>query len=110
MDDSAARGALRATHSRSLDEYSAEPPADAPFVSVIVPARNEQRNVERCVRSILSAAYPSFEVIVVDDHSTDGTGEIARVIAAEDQRLRIVDAPPLPGGWFGKQWACASGA
>lgn len=100
----------RASRSRSIDEYSANAPADAPFVSIIIPARNERRNIERCVRSALSAAYQSFEVVVVDDHSTDGTGEMARGIANEDARLKVIDAPPLPEGWFGKQWACASGA
>jgi chlorobactene glucosyltransferase len=100
----------RASRSRSLDEYSPEAPGDAPFVSIIIPARNERRNIERCVRSALSAAYPSFEVIVVDDHSTDGTGKVARAIAADDPRLKVIDAPQLPDDWFGKQWACASGA
>jgi chlorobactene glucosyltransferase len=59
---------------------------------------------------VLSANYPALEVIVVDDHSTDGTGDIARAIAADDPRLRVVHAPDLPNGWFGKQWACATGA
>jgi chlorobactene glucosyltransferase len=102
--------AARARHSRSLDDVSADAADDAPFVSIIVPARNERRNIERCARSILSSQYPHFEVIVVDDHSTDGTGEIARAIAGQDPRLRVVDAAPLPPGWFGKQWACTNGA
>lgn len=101
---------VRVTHSRSLDEVPADAPADAPLVSVIIPARNERRNIERCVRSVLTAAYPSFEVIVVDDHSTDGTGDVARAIAAEDARVRVVSAEDLPPDWFGKQWACATGA
>jgi chlorobactene glucosyltransferase len=101
---------LRARHSLSLDDVPDAPPADAPRVSVVIPARNESRNIERCARSVLAAKYPNFEVIVVDDHSTDGTGDIARRIAADDSRLRVVDAPPLPEGWFGKQWACATGA
>ena len=63
------------------------------------------------MRSVLRRAhYPPFEVIVVDDHSTDGTGDIARAIAAADSRLRVVTRPTLPAGWFGKQWACATGA
>jgi chlorobactene glucosyltransferase len=101
---------LRFRKSRSLDDVSAERPANAPFVSIVVPARNERRNIERCVSSILATNYPSLEVIVVDDHSTDETGAAARRIAADDARLRVVDAPPLPHGWFGKQWACATGA
>jgi chlorobactene glucosyltransferase len=103
---------VRFSSSRSLDEYPVEPPADAPLVSVIVPARNEARNIGRCVRHLLGAKYPNFEVIVVDDHSTDGTGDIVRAIGKEDGRglVRLLDAPPLPEGWFGKQWACQSGA
>lgn len=92
---------------RSLDEYPVAAPADAPLVSVVVPARNEAHNIARCVRSVLAAEYPSLEVIVVDDHSTDGTAETARAI---DPRVRVVAAPDLPAGWFGKQWACHTGA
>ncbi len=103
-------GLWRARRSRSLDEFSAVAPDDAPFVSVIIPARDERRNIERCVRSVLASTYPYFEVIVVDDHSTDGTGELARAIATDDPRVRVIDAPRLPGDWFGKQWACSTGA
>ncbi len=84
----------------------AERYAGAPLVSIVVPARNEARNIERCVRSILTTTWPNVEVLVVDDHSADGTGAIARKIAAEDARVTVLDAPPLPAGWFGKQWAC----
>ena len=101
---------FRARHSKWLDDVSPDAPADAPLVSVIIPARNERRNIERCARSVLSSHYPRLEVIVVDDHSTDGTGDIAGAIAADDSRLRLVNAPDLPAGWFGKQWACAKGA
>ena len=101
---------FRSLNSRSLDDVPSIAPEGAPLVSVIVPARNEARNIERCVRSVLTSTYPSLEVIVVNDHSTDATGAIARTIAAEDPRLSVVDAPDLPAGWFGKQWACATGA
>jgi glycosyltransferase involved in cell wall biosynthesis len=100
---------LRFRRSRSLDDVSPVVTA-APLVSVVIPARNERRNIERCVRSVLATTYPSLEVIVVDDHSTDGTGDIARAIASTDARLRVIEAPPLPNDWFGKQWACATGA
>ena len=100
---------LRSRESRSLDDVSADAPASAPLVSVIVPARNERRNIERCVASLLASHYPALEVIVVDDHSTDGTGDLARAIGAGDSRLRVIDAPALPSDWFGKQWACATG-
>ncbi len=101
---------LRARHSRSLDEHPATAEPGAPVVSVVIPARNEALNIERCVRSVLASAYPSLEVIVVDDHSTDGTSDIVRAISVTDARLRIVVPPPLPAGWFGKQWACTAGA
>ena len=101
---------LRVRTSRHLGEETDAAPAGAPSVSVVIPARNEARNIGRCMRSALSTTYPSVEVIVVDDHSTDGTGEIARTIATGDTRVRIVDNEPLPDGWFGKQWACENGA
>jgi len=101
---------LRARRSRWLDDVSPDTPSGAPLVSVIIPARNERRNIERCVRSVLGTDYSPIHVIVVDDHSTDGTGDIVREIAAEDSRLRVIEAPSLPIGWFGKQWACATGA
>jgi chlorobactene glucosyltransferase len=98
----------RARDSRSLDDTPAAPPAAPPLVSIVVPARDEARNIERCLRSVLATAYPRVEVIVVDDHSSDGTGALARAIG--DPRLRVLDCPPLPDGWFGKQWACHTGA
>ena len=100
----------RGRDSRSLSEYPASPPLDAPPVSVIIPARNEARNIARCVHSVLAANYPGMDVIVVDDRSSDGTGAIARDIAHADRRVRVIEARPLAEGWFGKQWACAEGA
>ena len=99
----------RMRRSRTLDEEPAAAPEDAPLVSIVVPARNEAHNIERCARSALAARWPRLEVLVVDDHSTDGTGDVARRIAAEDPRLRVVDPEPLPDGWFGKPWVCQAG-
>ena len=101
---------VRASRSRSLDDERAEPPHDAPLVSIVIPARNEARNIAPCVESALASSYPRLEVIVVDDHSTDETSAIAASIAARDPRLRVIVPPPLPNDWFGKQWACATGA
>lgn len=101
---------LRARRSRSLAEHASTVAPNAPSVAIVVPARNEAHNIERCIRSVLAAAYPRLEVIAVDDHSIDGTGDILRTIATADARLRVVVPPPLPDGWFGKQWACAAGA
>lgn len=93
----------------SLTEYSFTVPADAALVSVIVPSRNEAHNIEACVRSILAGSWRNVEVIVVNDHSFDGTGDIARRVAGEDSRVRVIDNPDLPAGWIGKQWACHNG-
>ncbi len=81
-----------------------------PRVSVIVPARNEAAHIGDCVRSIRASTWPDLEVVVVNDGSTDGTRELARDAGSGDVRLTVVDAPPLPAGWFGKQWACQAGA
>ena len=95
--------------SPSLTNYSPVVPDDAPLVSVVIPARDEARNIEGCVRSILASAWRTLEVIVVDDHSSDGTGDIARRLAAEDSRVQVIANPDLPEGWMGKQWACHNG-
>ncbi len=82
-------------------------PTEAPFVSVLVPARNEERTIERCVRSLLQQTYPSFEVLVLDDESEDRTREILGRLAAGNARLRVLSGSPLPRGWVGKCHACA---
>ena len=81
-------------------------PAQGPFVSVLIPARNEALNIEVCIRSLLAQKYPAFELIVLDDQSTDGTRSILDGIRNEDPRLRILSGEPLPSGWLGKHWAC----
>ncbi len=107
---SAPAAALLFGHRLPLREYDPPPPDAAPFVSVIIPARNEAHRIGRCVRSILASSYPSYEVIVVDDRSTDGTGAVVGAIAATDARLCLVTGSEVPGGWFGKPWACRQGA
>ena len=81
-----------------------------PTLSIVVPARNEAENVERCVASLLAQCYPDFEVIVVDDESTDATRPILDGIARAEPRLRVIAGAPLPSGWVGKPWALAQGA
>ncbi|MDB5035849.1 MAG: hypothetical protein JWQ98_3090 [Chlorobi bacterium] len=77
-----------------------------PRVSVLVPARNEERSIERCVRSLLAQEYPAMEVIVLNDDSSDATGKILATIARDDSRLKMIDGATLPAGWIGKNWAC----
>jgi chlorobactene glucosyltransferase len=81
------------------------PLSNTPLISVCVPARNEERNIRACVEAILAQDYPEFEVIVLDDRSTDSTPEILRQIATRDERLKIVHGSDLPKGWVGKPHA-----
>lgn len=73
-----------------------------PLVSIMVPARNEADQIERCVRSLLAQDYPNFEVLVVDDRSEDETADIVERLAKADQRLRLIRINSLPTGWTGK--------
>ena len=81
------------------------PPAEAPLISVCIPARNEERNIRLCVESMLVQDYPNFEIIVLDDRSTDATPEILRQLAARDDVLKITHGSDLPAGWAGKPHA-----
>ncbi len=79
--------------------------ADYPSISVCVPARNEERGIEACLTSVLEQDYPDFEVIVVDDNSTDATLEILKKLAANYDNLTIIRGEPLPSDWHGKPYA-----
>jgi chlorobactene glucosyltransferase len=83
------------------------PPVLFPKVSVLVPARNEEKNIRKCVQSLLAQDYPSFEVLVLDDQSSDGTGAILEEIASHQQGLTVLAGSPAPKGILGKNWACA---
>lgn len=81
-----------------------------PFVSIIVPARDEERAIERSVRALLSQDYSRFEVIVVDDRSTDRTGAILDSLARENERLVVIHGEEPPCEWLGKPWALHQGS
>jgi len=86
-------------------------PARTPLVSVVVPARNEASNIRACVCSLTESDYPGFEVIVVDDRSHDGTGDMVRSMDRGRARsLEVLAGEDLPAGWLGKPWACWQGA
>jgi hypothetical protein len=81
-------------------------PGAPPSVAILIPARNEAARIETCLDAALASRGVDFEVIVLDDHSTDGTAEIVSRRAASDARLRLAAAPSLPPGWNGKPHAC----
>ncbi|MEO6458125.1 MAG: glycosyltransferase family 2 protein [Chloroflexia bacterium] len=108
---------------KAMEAPDSVPPVDAietespgggewPFVSIIVPARNEERNLPRLLPSLLSQKYPAYEVIVVDDKSEDETPDILGEWVARDERLKIVNGVELPReeGWLGKPHAMHQGA
>jgi chlorobactene glucosyltransferase len=83
-----------------------------PFVSVIVPARNEEDNIEKCLLSILMQEYPNFEVVAVDDNSDDQTLKIMKDICSKQafsKKLKVVSLSSKPAGWTGKTWASQQG-
>jgi cellulose synthase/poly-beta-1,6-N-acetylglucosamine synthase-like glycosyltransferase len=85
-------------------------PVSAPRVSIVIAARDEARGIEAALDSVLAQEYPNYEVIVVDDRSSDATPGILARMAARDSRLRVVSVTALPAGWLGKNHALASGA
>ena len=100
---------------RSLGDAQAVAPAPwpagrpAPWVSIIVPLRNERANVDPLLAGLTRQGYPAYEIIVVDDESTDGTGAALAAWAARDPRVRVIPGPPVPPGWTGKNHALWQG-
>jgi Glycosyl transferase family 2 len=82
------------------------PVATVEPISVLIPARDEEQNIRATLEAVLANRGCDFEVIVLDDHSTDRTAEIVRPVAVNDPRVHLEAAPPLPAGWCGKQHAC----
>jgi chlorobactene glucosyltransferase len=76
------------------------------LISILIPARDEAAVIEQSIRSLLTQTYLDYEIILLDDHSADGTAELARTIGQHSPRLRVVAGLPLPAGWLGKNWAC----
>lgn len=81
-------------------------PARCPPLSILIPARHEAKTIGLSVRALLAQRYPDFEIIVLDDHSTDATAHVATSAAGGDPRFRLVLGAALPDGWYGKNWAC----
>jgi chlorobactene glucosyltransferase len=96
-------------------EPRTEPPEEAltdqlPLISVIIPARNEARNIRRCIQALLRQTYPHYELIVVDDRSSDETPYLLARLAQADARLQIISGTELPESWAGKPHALVQGS
>lgn len=81
-------------------------PDGSVLVSVLVPARNEAPVIAQTVQRLLRQTHTNFELLLLDDHSSDGTAAVAQAAAAGDARLRLLAGQALPPGWLGKNWAC----
>jgi chlorobactene glucosyltransferase len=81
-------------------------PQPAPLISVLVPARNEEKNIRTCLESLQKQDYPNYEILVLDDNSTDNTAAIVNEMAVKDSRIQLYFGEPLPDEWAGKCFAC----
>ncbi len=95
---------------RRLTDVEPTLDVDWPAVSIVVAARNEERDIEAGMRSLLKLEYDNCEILAVNDRSTDRTGEILDAIAEDDPRLRVIHVTELPSGWLGKNHALHFGA
>ena len=80
-----------------------------PKVSIILPARNEEKFIDKCLVSLLNQDYDNYEIIVINDSSEDSTGDLIKKYAKKYSKIIPVDANPKPVGWVGKNWACMEG-
>lgn len=85
---------------------NAKTPKNFPFVSVLIPARNEEQNIKICLSSLKKQNYPNFEILVLDDNSTDKTKDVVENFSKTNSKIKLISGTKLPNGWFGKNWAC----
>jgi len=78
-------------------------------VSIILPARNEEKFIEKCLDSLIKQDYDNYEIITINDSSEDSTGDIIKKYSEKFPKVVFVDAKPKPDGWIGKNWACIEG-
>lgn len=79
---------------------------DSPFVSILIPARNEEKNISQLLSGLLDQTYKNYEILIYDDDSQDGTLEIVKKFAEKDDRIKWIKGQVLPEGWSGKNHAC----
>jgi chlorobactene glucosyltransferase len=96
--------------SPSLDDLGIRPAHGKVLkVSVILPARNEEKYIGKCLQTLLTQNYPNYEIVVINDSSTDRTGDIINQLALRSSSILVVNAKPKPEDWVGKNWACYEG-
>lgn len=95
---------------RRLDDVDADGVFPEPQVTIVVPACNEEDNIEQAVLSLLAQTYANLEILVVNDRSVDTTGQVLKSLQALHPRLKIIEITELPDGWLGKSHALAQGA
>ena len=84
----------------------AKQPNRFPLVSVLVPARNEELNIGRCLDSLLNQDYPNLEILALNDNSSDNTGQIIAQYETNHSQVSGYEGESLPADWLGKNWAC----
>jgi len=82
------------------------PQTSRPLVSILIPARNEEKSIRRCLRSLLRQDYANLEIIVLDDNSTDGTAVAVNAFSSKNPKVKLISGKPLIPGWLGKSYAC----
>ena len=82
---------------------------EKPKVSIILPARNEEKFIEKCLDSLIKQDYDNYEIVTINDSSKDSTGDIIKKYSEKFPKVIFVDAKPKPDGWIGKNWACIEG-
>ena len=80
--------------------------AQNPLMSILIPARNEEENIKRCIISLTKQDYKNIEILVLDDNSTDDTVRIVLELSQKDPRIKLYSGGPLKKGWLGKSYAC----
>jgi chlorobactene glucosyltransferase len=96
---------------KNIAFFKKVPPADPgrrkwPRVSILIPARNEERRIQPLLENLLHQEYPDYEILVLDDCSTDRTLDLLLACAKKHKALRVIPGRMLPPGWLGKPWAC----
>jgi chlorobactene glucosyltransferase len=103
-------GGMQIVVDPQADQFNTPTVGLLPLISVIIPARNEARNIHRCMQALFNQSYLNYELIVVDDRSTDATPQLLAELTKVYSRLQVIHGSELPPGWAGKPHALVQGA